>query len=215
MTRAVASLREKEFGVIGEEVVPVERGFDWPSSQPGNSVVVLWCHPFDVSVPVVSRYNPEFFHDFGGGCVRAIVKIWGWRPQVWLVRGGCPWRPKEVKFLDRHLWVSDNEQLVHISHRRAARGFTGVAEGMELGVVSEDLHDSVEDRLSWGLWGLVILPRDEDATANCSRRGVKDVRGGVSGLVIVVEHLYGNAEKLSMSFSFVIAVIGFIAWVEH
>jgi hypothetical protein len=116
MTRAVAPSREKEFGVVREEVVPVERGFNRPSSQPRDGVVVLWRHPFDVSVPVVSRYNPEFFHDFGGGRTRAIVKVWGWRPWVRLIRGGCPWRSKEVEFLDRHLRVSDNEQLVHISH---------------------------------------------------------------------------------------------------
>jgi hypothetical protein len=88
-------------------------------------------------------------------------------------------------------------------------------KGMELGVISEDLHDSVEDRPSWGLWGLVVLSCDEDATTNCSGRGVEDVRGGVPGLVVVVEHLYSDAEELSASFSFVVAVIGFVAWVEH
>jgi hypothetical protein len=77
MTRTVASPREKEFGVVGDEVVPIKRGLDRPSSQPRDSVVVLWCHPLDVSVPVVSGYNPEFFHDFGGGHVRVIVKVWG------------------------------------------------------------------------------------------------------------------------------------------
>jgi hypothetical protein len=86
---------------------------------------------------------------------------------------------------------------------------------MELGVVSKDLHDSVEDRPSWGLWGLVILPCDEDVTMNCFGRGIKDVRGGIPGLVVIAEHLYSDAEELSASFSFVIAVIGFIAWVEH
>jgi hypothetical protein len=86
---------------------------------------------------------------------------------------------------------------------------------MELGVVSEDLYDSMEDRASWGLWGLVVLPCDEDATMDCSRRGIKDVRGGIPGLVIVVEHLYSDAEELSVPFSFVVAVVGFVAWVEH
>jgi hypothetical protein len=176
---------------------------------------MLWCHPPDVLVPVVSRYNPKFFRNFGDGRARAIVEVWGWRPQVRLIWGGCTWRLKEVEFLNRHLQISDNEQLVHIGRGRAAGGFTGVAEGMELGVVSEDLHDSMEDHPSWGLWGLVVLPCDEDVTVNCSGRGIEDVQGSVSGLVIIAEHLYGDAEELSTSFSFIVTVVGFIAWVEH
>jgi hypothetical protein len=215
MTGTVVSPREKELGVVGDKVVPVEGGLDWSPSQPGDSVVVLWHHPLDVSVPVVSGYNPEFFHDFGGGCAQAIVEVWGWRPRVRLIWGGCPWRPEEVEFLDRHLRVSDNEQLVHISHGRAARSFRGVAGGMEFGVVSENLYDSMEDCPSWGLWGLVVLPCDEDAAADCSGRGIENVRGGIPGLVVVAEHLYGDAEELSTSFLFVVAVVGFIAWVEH
>jgi hypothetical protein len=62
---------------------------------------------------------------------------------------------------------------------------------------------------------LVILPCDEDATANCSRRGIEDVWGGVPGLIVITEHLYGDAEELSVSFSFVVAIVGFIAWVKH
>jgi hypothetical protein len=212
---AVASSQEEEFGVIGEEVVPVKRGLNRPSSQPGDSIVVLWCHPLDVSVPVISRYNPKFFHDFGGGHAWVIVKVWRWRPWVWLVWDGCPWWSKEVEFLDRHLWISNDEQLVHIGHGRTTGGFTGVVERMELGVVSKDLYDPMKDRPSWGLRGLVILPRNEDTTADCSGRGIEDVRGGVPGLTVITEHLYGDAEELSVPFSFVVAIIGLIAGVEH
>jgi hypothetical protein len=86
---------------------------------------------------------------------------------------------------------------------------------VELGVVSEDLHDPMKDCSSWGLWGLVILPCNEDTATNCSGRGIEDVWGSISGLVIVTEHLYGDAEELSASFSFVITIIGFVAGVEH
>jgi hypothetical protein len=115
VTGAIVSSREKEFRVVGEEVVPIEGGFDRPSSQPGDGVVVLWRHSLNVSVPVISGYDPEFFHDFGGRCARAIVKVWGWRPWIWFIWGGCPQRSKEVEFLDGHLWVFDDEQLIHIS----------------------------------------------------------------------------------------------------
>jgi hypothetical protein len=86
---------------------------------------------------------------------------------------------------------------------------------VELGVVSEDLHDPMKDCPSWSLWGLVVLSCNEDATVNCSRGGIEDVRGGIPGLIVIVEHLYGDAEELSASFSFIVAIVGFIAGVEH
>jgi hypothetical protein len=156
---------------------------------------MLWCQPLDVSVPVVPGYDPEFFHDFGGRHVWAIIEVWGWRPWVWFVWCSCSRWPEKVEFLDGswlYLWVSNDKQLVHISCGRAAGRFTQVAKGVKIGVVPEDLHDSMEDRSPRGLWGLVVLSCDEDATVNCSRRGVKDVWGGVPGLAVVAEHLYGD-----------------------
>jgi hypothetical protein len=189
---AVASLRKEEFGVVGEEVIPVEGGIHRSSSQSWDRVVMLWCHPLDVLVPVISGYNPEFFRDFGGGRAWSIVKVWGRRPWIWFVWCGCLWRLKEVELLDRYLWVSDDKQLVHVGCGRAAEGFTWVTERVEIGVVPKDLHNSMKDRPSWGLWGLVVLSCNEDVTADCSRRGVEDVRGGVPGLTVIAEHLYGD-----------------------
>jgi hypothetical protein len=86
---------------------------------------------------------------------------------------------------------------------------------MELSVVSEDLYDPMKDRPSWGLWGLIVLSRDKDAATDCSRRGVEDVQGGIPGLTVITEHLYGDAEELSASFSFIVTIVGFIAGIEH
>jgi hypothetical protein len=105
--------------------------------------------------------------------------------------------------------------LVDVHHRRATSGFAWVAERVDVGVVPKDLHDPMKDRPSWSLWGLVVLPSDEDATTNCSRGGVEDVWSCVSGLIVVAEHLYHDAQELSASFSFFVAVVGLVAWVEH
>jgi hypothetical protein len=166
-------------------------------------------------MPVVSGYNPEFFHNFGGGRAQAIVEVRGWRPWVRFVRCSCLWQPEEVELLDGHLQVSDDEQLVHISCRRAAGGFTWVAERVEVGVISKDLHDSMKDRSSWGLRGLVILSGNEDVTANRSRRGIENVWGGIPGLIVVAEHLYGDTQELSVPLPLIVAVISFITGVKH
>jgi hypothetical protein len=179
---------------------------------------MLWCHPFDVSVPVISRYNPEFFHDFGGGHAQVIIEIWEWQPWIWFVRCGWSRWPEEVEFLDGswlYLRVSDDEQLVHVSRRRTTGGLARVAKWVKIGVIPEDLHDSMKDHFPGGLWGLVILSRDEDATVNCSRGGVKDVWGSVPGLIVVAKYLYGDAQELSAPFSFLVAVVCFVAGVEH
>jgi hypothetical protein len=86
---------------------------------------------------------------------------------------------------------------------------------VEVGVVSKDLHDSMKDHSSWGLWGLVVLSGDEDVTVNCSRRGIEDVWGGVSGLTVVVEYLYGDMQELSVPLPLIVAVVGFITGVKH
>jgi hypothetical protein len=86
---------------------------------------------------------------------------------------------------------------------------------VEVGIVPKDLYNPMKDRPSWSLRGLVVLPGDEDATANRSGRGVKDVRSRVSSLIVVAEHLYRDVQELPASFSFFIAVIGLVAWVKH
>jgi hypothetical protein len=215
MTRAVASSRKEELWIVREEVVSVEGGVDRSSSQSWDSVIMSWRHPFDVLVPVVPGYNPELFDNFGGRRAWVIVEVQGWRSWVWFVWRGCSWRPKEVEFLDGHFQVSDDEELINVGCRQAARGFAWVMERVEIGVVSKDLYDSMEDHSSWGLWGLVVLSRDKDTTMHRSRGGVEDVWCGISCLIVVTEHLYGNAEELSTPFSFVVAVVGFIARVEH
>jgi hypothetical protein len=78
MTGTVASLQQEEFGIVREEVVSVEGGFHQSSSQSGNGVIVLWRQPFNVSMPVISGYNPKFFHDFRGQRVWTVVKVWRW-----------------------------------------------------------------------------------------------------------------------------------------
>jgi hypothetical protein len=88
-------------------------------------------------------------------------------------------------------------------------------EGVEVGVVSKDLYDPVKDRSSRSLRGLVVLSHDKNATVDCPRGGVKDIRGRVSGLTVVAEHLYREVKKLPTSVSFFVAVVGLIAWIEH
>jgi hypothetical protein len=88
-------------------------------------------------------------------------------------------------------------------------------EGVKVRVVPEDLYDPVKDCPSRSLRGLVVLSRDEDSTTDCSRGGVEDVRGCISGLVVVTEHLYREAKELPASVSFLVAIVGLVAWVEH
>jgi hypothetical protein len=88
-------------------------------------------------------------------------------------------------------------------------------ERVDVGVVPKDLYDPVKDCPSQSLWGLIVLSSDEDATTNCSGGGIEDVRSRVSSLIVVVEHLYRDAQELSTSFSFFVAVVGLVARVEH
>jgi hypothetical protein len=111
---AVVSPRKEELWVVGDEVVPIERGVDRPPSQSWDSVVVLWGYPLDISMPVVPGYNPEFLDDFRSGCAWAVVEVQRWRPWVWFVQRGSSRRSEEVEFLNRYLGVSDNEQLVDV-----------------------------------------------------------------------------------------------------
>jgi hypothetical protein len=76
VTRAIASSRQEKFRVVGEEVVSVEGGINRSPSQPWDGIVMLWCHPFDVSMPVISGYDPEFLHDFGSRRAWAVVEVW-------------------------------------------------------------------------------------------------------------------------------------------
>jgi hypothetical protein len=86
---------------------------------------------------------------------------------------------------------------------------------VEVGVVPKDLHDSMKDRSSWGLRGLIVLPGDEYMTTNCPGRGVEDVRGHIAGLTVIAEHPYSDAKELSASLSFFVAVVGFVTGVKH
>jgi hypothetical protein len=88
-------------------------------------------------------------------------------------------------------------------------------EGVHFGVITEDLHNAMEDGPSRSLQGLVVLSCDENMAADCSRGWVKDVWSGISCLVVTAKDLYCDMQDLSSSLSFFIAVICFIAGVEH
>jgi hypothetical protein len=75
VTGAVASPRKEEFWVIRDEVIPVKGGIDRSPSQSWDSVVMLWRHPFDISMPVVPWYDPELLDDFGSGCAWSVVEV--------------------------------------------------------------------------------------------------------------------------------------------
>jgi hypothetical protein len=75
---AVPPSRQEEFRVVRKEVVPVEGGLDHSPSQPWNAVGVLQRQAFNVAEPIVSRYDPRFFHDFRGQRAWAVVEVWGW-----------------------------------------------------------------------------------------------------------------------------------------
>jgi hypothetical protein len=193
VTGTVASPGEQELWVVWEEVIPIEGGVNRALSQSQDSVVVLRGHSFDATMPVVSGYDSELFDDLRGRRSWAIVKVRWWRPGVWFVRCSRPRWTEKVKFLDGHLRISDDEQLVDICRGRAAGGVAWVAERVEVSVVPKDLYHSMKDRPSWSLRGLVVLSRDKDATTDCSGGGVKDVWGRVSGLIVIAEHLYRDA----------------------
>jgi hypothetical protein len=166
-------------------------------------------------MPVGSGYDSELFDDFRSRRTRVVVEVWRWRPGVWFVWHSCPRWTEKVKFLDGYLRISDDEQLVNVRHRRAASGLARVVERVEVGIVPEDLYDPVKDCSSWSLRGLVVLPCDEDMTTDCSGGGIEDIQSRVSGLVVIAEYLYRDAQELPVSFSFFIAVIGLVAWIEH
>jgi hypothetical protein len=215
VTGAVASPREQELWVVWEEVISVEGGVNRAPPQSRDGVVMLWGHSFDTTMPVMPGYDSEFFDDFRGWRMWAIVEVWRWRPGVWFVWRSCPRQMEKVKFLDGYLRVSDDEQLVDVRHGRAVSGLAWVVERVEVSIVPKDLYNSMKDHSSWSLRGLVVLPHDEDATTDCSGGGIKDVRSRVPGLIVVAEHLYCDAQELPASFSFFIAIVGLIAWVEH
>jgi hypothetical protein len=215
VTGAVTPPREQKLWVVWEEVVSIEGGVNRAPSQSRDGVVVLWGHSFDVAMPVMSGYDSELFDDFRGRRTWAIVKGRRWRAGVWFVWRGRPRRAEKVKSLNGYLWVSDDEQLVDVCRRRAASGLAWVVERVEVGIVPKDLYNSVKDCSSWSLQGLVVLSSDEDTTMDCSGGGIEDVRSCISGLVVIAEHLYRDAQELPTSFSFFVAVVGFIAWVEH
>jgi hypothetical protein len=116
VTGAVTSPRKEELWVVREEVIPVERGVDRAPPQSWDGIVMLWGHPFDATMPVRSGHDSEFFDDFRGRRAWAVVEVWRWRPRVWFVWRSCPRQTEEIEFLDGHLWVSDDEQLVDICH---------------------------------------------------------------------------------------------------
>jgi hypothetical protein len=148
VTGAVASPREQELWVVREEVVPVERGVNQTPPQSWDGIVVLWGHSFDMTVPVMSRYDSELFDDFRGRHTWAIVKVWRWRPGIWFVWRGRPRWMEKVKFLDGYLRVSDDEQLVDVRRGQAASGLARVAERVEVGIVPKNLYNSMKDRSS-------------------------------------------------------------------
>jgi hypothetical protein len=215
VARAVASPWKEEFWVVQEEVIPVKRGVDRASPQSWDGVVVVQGYSFDVTLPVVSGYDPKLFNDFRDRRAWAIVEVRRWWSRVQFIWHSCPWWTKEIEFLDGYLRVPDDEQLVDVCRGRTASGFAGIADRVEISVVPEDLYNSMEDRPSWSLRGLVVLPCDEDATADCSGGRIKDIQGRVSGLVVIAEHLYHDAQELPVSLSLFVAVIGLVAWVEH
>jgi hypothetical protein len=61
-------------------------------------------------------------------------------------------------------------------------------------VISAHLDDAVDDDLfsSVDLQGLVVLACDEDMAMYCSRWWVKDVQGGISHFIVIVENLDCN-----------------------
>jgi hypothetical protein len=75
VTGAVASPRQEELWVVREEVVPVERGVNRAPPQSWDGVVMLWRHPFDAMMPVMSGHDSEFFDDFRGRRAWVIVEV--------------------------------------------------------------------------------------------------------------------------------------------
>jgi hypothetical protein len=109
VTGAVMPSREEEFRVVREEIICVEGSLNWAPSQPWDSVVMLWGHPFDTVMPVLSRQDSEFFDDFWGRRAWAIIEVGRWRPGIRLIRRSCPRRTEKIEFLDGHLRVPDDE----------------------------------------------------------------------------------------------------------
>jgi hypothetical protein len=114
---AVASSRQEEFGVVGDEVIPIEGGLHQPSSQPWDGIVMLRHQSLDVAMLVVSGYNPEFLHDLGSRHMWAVIEVGGWRSWVWFIWHRCLWRSKVVGFWEGgqlHFRVPDRKQLIDV-----------------------------------------------------------------------------------------------------
>jgi hypothetical protein len=220
MLEAVAALQEKDFRVIGTEVVSIEGGLYRPFPQSRDGIVMHQWKPLNVAQPFFSWYDSWFFDDFQGRCTQVVVKVGrGWAG-VWFIQG-CGLRgSKEVWFFKQcqaHLGILDDKELGHICSRWCGvRAIFWIVEGVQTDVIPLDLDNSMDNGLAHGKdLRVVMLPWDNDMALHCPRWQVEDVLGSIPCLVVHVKDLYCVVQDLTPLFLFFITVVSSVIELEE